>query len=133
VNAATVAVSSIIGTLLFVRLDPEWAVPGLAVGHSIGFALGAVVLAVLFGRIAGSLASKALGMSLLRAFAVSLVALGIMLVVHRSLPEDSTGEVLLNLLLTALAGGVCYVALMRVLNAPELERIVSVLRRERSA
>ena len=133
VNAATVAVSSIIGTLLFVRLEPEWAVPGLAVGHSIGFALGAVVLAVLFGRISGSLASKALGMSLLRAFAVSLVALGIMLVVHRSLPEESTGEVLLNLLLTALAGGVCYVALMRVLNAPELERIVSVLRRERSA
>ena len=61
------------------------------------------------------------------------MALGVMLLVHNSLPEDSSGEVLINLLLTALAGGACYVAIMRVLNAPELERIVSVVRRERSA
>jgi putative peptidoglycan lipid II flippase len=133
VNAATVAIASIIGTLLFVRLDPEWAVPGLAVGHSIGFALGAVVLAVAFSRVSGSVATRSVGVSLVRSLVVSGLALGVMLAVHNWLPEDSTGEGLLNLVLTALAGGVCYVAIMRIVGAPELDRIVDVVRRERRA
>jgi putative peptidoglycan lipid II flippase len=133
VNAATVAIASIIGTLLFVRLDPEWAVPGLAAGHSAGFALGAVALGFAFARVSGSVGSRALADSLARSLVVSAIALGVMVLVHNALPEGSTGEVVVNLVVTALAGGLCYAGVMRLLGAPELERIVSVVRRGRAA
>jgi putative peptidoglycan lipid II flippase len=129
INAATVATASIAGTLLFVRLSAEWAVPGLAIGHSIGFGLGAVALGIFFGRASAAVGSRALGASVLRSLVVALGALAVMLLVHRSLPESSTGEALVNLAVTAAAGGLLYVAVMRILNAPELARIRRVVRR----
>src|SRR2546423_13138530 len=48
VNAAGVAVAGFSGAVLFLLFSTKWSVAGLALGHSLGFALAAVFLGRLF-------------------------------------------------------------------------------------
>jgi putative peptidoglycan lipid II flippase len=129
VNAGAVALSSGAGAILFFWLSGLWRVPGLSIGHSLGFAAGALVIARLFGRRAGARRSSAFRASLMRSLTVTLCALGVMLAARALIPEDSRPAALVNVLVVAAAGGGVYLAAMRALGSPELERLGGLVRR----
>ena len=127
VNAGTVALSSIAGAVLFVTLPRDWAVPGLAIGHSIGYAAGAVVLARLWHRRIGSRAGPKLTSALLRGVTGSLAALVVMLIVRALVPDESRVENLLNAVLTIGFGAGAYLGAMVFFRSPELLRLRRLL------
>ena len=127
VNAGAVALASAVGASLFVTLPREWAVPGLALGHSIGFGAGAVVLARLFhGRI-GSRFGPQPTSAVLRAAVAALGALIVMLIVRNVVPDESRAANIANTLLTIGLGGAVYLAAMIGFKSPELHRIRRLL------
>ena len=133
VNAGTVALASAAGALLFVALPDDWSVPGLALGHSIGFGAGAVVLGrSLAGRI-GRLTSTRLVAAVSRAGLGSAAALAAMLVVRTLFGVDGRLAYVLVLGGIAVAGIITYAGLMRVWRAPELGRMRSLLPSTRRA
>ena len=123
VNALTIAISSVVGTILFVALPTEWSVPGLALGHSAGFAVGSVVLTKLFYRRVGAGGSTKLMAALTRAAVASAVALGLMSVARLLLPEGTRTAFAVSLLVTALVGVGSYMGIMAAMGSPELARI----------
>jgi putative peptidoglycan lipid II flippase len=123
VNAAAVSVSSLVGAALFFGMSGAWRVPGLSIGHSVGFAAGALVIARLFGRRAGARRATAFRASLLRSLTVATCALGAMLVVRALLPEDTKLGAAVNLLAVATVGSAVYLGAMRTLGSPELTRL----------
>ena len=132
VNALTIAISSGVGAILFVILPPEWSVPGLALGHSAGFALGSIVLTRLFYRRIGAAGSTRLTAALTSAAGVSAVALGLMSVARLVLPEGTKTAFAVSLVVTALVGVGSYAGIMAVMGSPQLARLqglVSNLRR----
>lgn len=134
VNASAVAASSLIGALLFFVLPDRWSVAGLALGHSIGFGGGAIVLAYLL--------SGPLRVDLPERFKTSLVtplqpALATLLVAAvLAMPFVGLGRVgsATGLLLAVGGGGGIYLALMARRRSPELESLSrltkGLLRRE---
>jgi putative peptidoglycan lipid II flippase len=132
INAATVAISSAVGAVLFATLQHKWKVPGLAIGHSIGFAIGAVAFALLFARRIGPVRSPGLVSEVVRAFAVTALALGAMLGVRALLPSEDIGAAVVALAATVAAGAALYLIAMRQLGSSELRRIVGFLTRSRS-
>jgi putative peptidoglycan lipid II flippase len=127
VNALTIAISSVVGAVLFASLPSEWAVPGLALGHSVGFAVGGLVLTRLFYKRVGAAGSTKLTATLIRAAGVSVVAFGLMSAVRLITPEGTRLEWAVSLILTTIAGVGAYVAMMAALRAPELERLQRVV------
>lgn len=127
VNAGTVAISSVAGILLFHSLPDAWAVPGLAFGHSIGFAAGALVLARLFYRRVPSTTPTTLRRSLLRTTVVSVLALGAMLAVSSVVDGSSRTAVFTELIAAGAAGGAVYLVAMILLKAPELQQLRRIL------
>lgn len=127
VNAGTVALSSVAGIFLFRSLPDGWAVPGLALGHSIGFAAGALVLARLFHRRVPATTPPTLRRSLLRTTVVSLLALGAMLAVSRVVVGTSRSAVFTELIAAGAAGGAVYLVAMTLLKAPELQQLRRIL------
>jgi putative peptidoglycan lipid II flippase len=127
VNAGTVALSSVAGIFLFHSLPDVWAVPGLALGHSIGFAAGALVLARLFYKRIPATSASNLGRSLLRTTVVSVLALAAMLAVAAVVDGTSRGAAFTELIAAGAAGGVVYLGVMVLLRAPELQQIRRIL------
>lgn len=128
VNMATVAAASVIGALLFFLLPAGWEVPGLALGHSLAFAGGSIALGHAFGKHTDRVPNRAFAGSMARSGAVALAALAAMLLVHSALPETGRLGALVNLAGGGLAGAVVYTGAMFYLKAPELGRIVALLR-----
>jgi len=132
VNAGTVTVASIAGATLFAVLPREWAVPGLAFGHSIGFGVGAVVLARLFHGQMGSGFGGQAASAVLRATVAALGALAVMLIVRNAVPDESRGDNVINALLTIGVGAVTYLGAMVGFKSPELQRIRRFVKTVRS-
>ncbi|CAN5520622.1 murein biosynthesis integral membrane protein MurJ [soil metagenome] len=132
VNAAAVIASSAAGVVLFLALPAGWAVAGLALGHTIGFSLGAVVLARVLARKVGSTRPVAHTATIARSLAVAVAATAAMLAVHAALPITTKLQSLSNLTGTGVAGAVVYLALMSKASSPEMTRLTALLSRARA-
>jgi putative peptidoglycan lipid II flippase len=129
VNAVTVVISSCLGALLFYGLGDRWAVPGLAVAHSVAFAAGAVILTYTLSGRAGRVFEGELKASAARSSLVGGVALAVMAGVHVLLPESSKVEAVANLAGTGAAGALAYLGGMARLHSAELQRAAGLVRR----
>jgi putative peptidoglycan lipid II flippase len=129
VNAATVAGSSVVGGFLFYVLDGDWSVPGLAAGHSIAFTAGAIVLMRKLSRDTGTIVVPWMRASMLRSLTLGILALGAMAAVHSWLPETSKLEAATNLLAAGATGALVYLGAMMRVRAPELQRVLALVRR----
>jgi putative peptidoglycan lipid II flippase len=130
VNAGTIAFASALGGIFFFTFSEDWTVPGLALGHSIGFMAGSIVLTRLFKRGVGAIGSTKLSASITRSLTMALVALVVMLAVRSLAPEASKSAYVVNFLLTAGSGVAAYVGGMYLLRAPELKRLFGVMPRK---
>ncbi|MGH2731274.1 MAG: murein biosynthesis integral membrane protein MurJ [Actinomycetota bacterium] len=130
VNAGTVAVSSVVGATLFAWMSPRWSVAGLALGHSIGFAVGTAFLARLLYARMGAAQRKRIAAGILRSVGVTGIALGGMVAASTLMSEASRAEAFANVLITAVVGGLIYIGIMTWLRPPELLRIATLLPRK---
>ena len=128
VNAATVTLASAIGAGLFFVSGRRWAVAGLALGHSVAFTAGAVALGALVGRRLSPPPKRWMTPSLVRSMLTGAAAFGAMVVARAVLPEASSAQALLNLVVTVLVGSAVYLGAMARLRAPELSAL-DVLRK----
>ncbi|MEA2478041.1 MAG: putative peptidoglycan lipid flippase [Actinomycetota bacterium] len=134
VNMAAVTIASVTGVVLFFALPKGWAVAGLAIGHSIGFAVGAIALGWLFVRSVGNFLRRDLRIAFKRSIAVTVVACIGMLASRIIVPESSRPMALANVVVTCAVGAGLYGWLMLKLGSPELERVRAlVLKRSRSS
>ena len=120
VNAATTAVATALGAIFFFTLPESWSIAGLALGHSVGFLGGCVVLGGFLARRIGTLGGRDLRASVERSFGCASAAAAAMLLMHALLPDDTHFEALFNLIVTFAAGVLAYISLMARLQAAEL-------------
>lgn len=126
-NGAAVVISSLVGAVLFLSLEGRMQVPGLAIGHTVGFSIGAVALAkALTGRV-GSIGSTRLTATLLRSIGLSLLSAAVMYLVYNGVFGEPGLETV-GVAAAAAAGGFVYLAGMAALKTPELKRLTSLLR-----
>lgn len=122
-NGTAVVVASALGAVLFFTAPEGWEVAGLAAAHSLGFAVGAVLLGkalvVRLGQIGGTRVTAAVLRSLLAGVAAFLV----MLLGSRMLPETTNLEALVNVVVVGTTGAVVYIAAMAAQRSPELIQI----------
>ena len=123
VNAVTVVVASAAGAILFAVAGEGWEVPGLALGHSIGFLVGAIAMGRAFARRAGSVGGTRVASSLVRSVSLGVAAAVVMVAISSLFGGGSNAGALVALLVTAGAGAAVYVGGMAALKAPELERL----------
>jgi putative peptidoglycan lipid II flippase len=129
VNAATVVIASALGALFFVLLPEEWKVAGLALGHSVGFFAGTVILGRRLSRRIGTLGGPELRRPLARATVLALIAFAVMWLLQTVIPDGSNPAELLSVVVTAVAGGIVYITGMSLAKSPELARVSAVVRR----
>ena len=127
INALTIVIASGLGTLFFLGADAGWEVPGLALGHSVGFFIGTIVLARGFARRAGATGGTRVSSSIARSLLVGLVAAAGMVIVANALDRGSNIGALLGLVMTVVCGVVLYVGGMALLRSPELKRLTSLI------
>jgi putative peptidoglycan lipid II flippase len=120
VNAATTGGATALGAMFFFTLPESWSIAGLALGHSVGFFGGCIVLGGFLARRIGTLGGRDLRASLERSFGCSFAAAAAMLVMHVLLPDTSHFEALFNLVISAGAGALTYISLMARSRAAEL-------------
>jgi putative peptidoglycan lipid II flippase len=130
VNAGGVALSSAAGVALFLLLPETWAVPGLALGHSLGFALATVILARLMPR---RVQAPTLGLArgVVRAIVLGALALTAAAVVHALLPSSTRIAALFDVVCSAGACGLLYTALMTRARAAEVAKVRTFISRAR--
>lgn len=126
INAVSVAAASALGALFFFALPDRASVAGLALGHSLGFAVGLLLIARSF-RARWSPPPDALGASVRRAAVITVPTLAAMLAAARLLPESSKVGLAVNLVVTGLAGAAVYLGGMKLARSPELARLRSLL------
>ncbi len=126
VNAGTVVTSSIVGAALFFVLEPRWAVPGLAAGHSVAFLAGAAVLAALLSRRAGRVLGPQLIGAMGRSVGVGGAALAVMALAAAAAPDTSKADAVVTLALAGGAGACVYLGGMKLLRSPELARVTGL-------
>ena len=129
VNAGAVLVSSVLGYVLFTTAEDDWSVPGLALAHSLAFALAAVVLVLLLSRRLGPVVTRDLGVGVGRSLGASLLALAVALALTAMLPGSSKLEALVSLLVASAGAVGIFLAAMAVMRAPELRRFAALLKR----
>ncbi|HWC14371.1 MAG TPA: murein biosynthesis integral membrane protein MurJ [Actinomycetota bacterium] len=129
VNAAAVLVASVTGAALFFGASADDRIPGLALGHTIGFALGTFLLTTALARRIGTLLDDRLAASIRRA----IVATAVMTLTLVGLRMSLVGDVpnLWNTATTSIFALAAYVAVAASMGAPELERLTHALRRAR--
>jgi putative peptidoglycan lipid II flippase len=132
VNGAAVAVSSACGAVLFFLLPDRWAVSGLALGHSIGFAVGAATLLRLFGSAVGRIGGAGVRRAIGSAVGVSAAALLVMIAARALIPDGSRIQALLELVTSIAGGGAVYVGGMIALRSPELAKVRALVARGRA-
>ena len=128
VNAGTIAVASGTGAFFFTTLPEPWAVAGLALGHSLAFGGGALVLGRALSRRVGAVGGPMLSAAVTRAVAFTGLALPAMLVARWVIPEDGRTAAIANFLIVAAIGAAVYVFAMVRAKAPELARLRGALR-----
>ena len=131
VNAASVTLASALGAILFFQLPERWSVAGLALGHSIAFTLGAVVLGGWWRSRLGRTGSKPLARGIARTIILAAGVYAVMVVLTSNLPDEGTRSAFVNVLVSASAGAAFYLAGSMVLRAPELGRIATAFKRVR--
>jgi putative peptidoglycan lipid II flippase len=129
VNAATVVVASAVGATLFVALPRQWAVAGLAMGHSLAFTVGAGILGVLLLRRTDPLPDPSFPTSIRRSFLVTTGMTIVMIVITSMLSAESKAQSLLALVAAVGAGAALYVVVMIRLRSPELMSVRSLMGR----
>lgn len=129
VNASSVVISSVVGALLFLWLPEDSAVAGLALGHSVGFAVGALALGRILSRRWGALTERGVAVSIGRTLVVSALAGGVMFGLDRYLPVASKIELLWSLAAIAAAGALTYLTIMHLAGSRELARVRSLIPR----
>ena len=132
VNALAVVVSSATGAALFFVLPDRWSVAGLALGHSIGFAVGSALLLRSFASSVGKVGGPAVRRAIASAVTLSAGALLVMGGANALLPDASRAQSLLSLLVTVAAGGALYVGGMAALKSPELAKVRALVARGRA-
>jgi putative peptidoglycan lipid II flippase len=127
VNAGAVCASSVTGAALFVAAPERWAVPGLALGHSVGFALGAGALGLVLGRRLERARVPTLRPAIVRSAAGGAVATAAMLAVAAVAPSSTRLQSVAAVLLIGVAGAIAYLAVMSRTRSAEMERLVTLL------
>lgn len=127
VNAVAVAIASALGAALFFWFPEGRGVEGLALGHSLGFAVGALVLARVFQGRWGSHLSGPLVPRWGRALLLGALAAVVMVALSRVVPDDSKLGAVTSLVLAGGAGAVVYLAGMRLSRSRELDRTLRLL------
>lgn len=126
-NALTVAMASISGAVLFYVLPTDWSVAGLAFGHSLAFAIGAVILGHrLLSRLSADLGSET-SVSLRRSLAGAAAAAAVMSVARWILPDHSKWLAGAAVLIVAVVGAVTYVWVMSRLRSAELAALTELV------
>lgn len=132
VNAATMVIASIAGAAFFwLAGEGAWAVPGLAIGHSLAFLIGTWVMARTFGRRSGALGGTKLNAAVMRSVLATGGALLVMIGLALLLDAESRGAAVAELVLTAAAGVAIYVGINASMRSPELQRLTGLVRRTR--
>jgi putative peptidoglycan lipid II flippase len=126
VNGIAVVASSLLGAVLFLTLDEPWKVPGLALGHTMGAFLGAVLLSKRLGARLGSLGAPELTRTALHALGGALLAAVAMAGVQQ-LDIGAGAMEVLRLGGAGLMGALVYLAVMMWAKVPELERLKQLL------
>lgn len=130
-NGIAVVLTSVIGAALFFAAPSGWEIAGLALGHSIGFAVGSILLgsgiAVAFGRVFSTQVIAAC----LRAGVAGMAALLVMGLLTWRLPGGPGMPSAVAIVVAASAGGITYLLLMRWMRSPELTRLAELARRAR--
>ncbi|MFN2488988.1 MAG: murein biosynthesis integral membrane protein MurJ [Actinomycetota bacterium] len=132
VNAAAIAVASASGVGLFMSLPPEWRVPGLALGHSIGFALGTVALSRLLSSRFGHVGTTSLTAALVRSLGATLPTVAVMALVRALVPDAGRAEALVAVATTAASGALVYLGVMKLSGSQEMARITALVTRARA-
>ena len=126
-NGVAVLVASVSGAVLFLVFPSRWAVPGLALGHSLGFAVGAWMLALAFRRRHPGVGGVPIGVAI-RSTAAGLSML--VFLVPASARALATGGRLGTaawLILGGVAGSVIYLMGMLALGSEEPRRIAALV------
>lgn len=127
-NALTVAIASAAGAILFLSAPDGWEVAGLALGHSLGFAVGAALLGRrLFKRLASELGGTTFR-SMWRSLVVALGAGVVMWGARELIPEGGKPLTLASLLLAGGLGAAFYVFIMTRLRASEITTLTGLMR-----
>jgi putative peptidoglycan lipid II flippase len=128
VNALAVASASAGAATLFFVTPQRWAVAGLAGGHSIGFSLGALALALALRRRTTPGGRTRLAASLWRTGLGALLALAAMVVARALVPDGGRVLALVSAIAIAIAGAGAYGAVMVRLGSVEMRRVVALMR-----
>lgn len=131
VNAFAVGVASVVGVILFFAADPGWEVAALALAHSIGFAVGAVVLGRALVRHLGRIGGTRVVAAVTRSAVAGAAAFVVMLAGVWRLPEDTNIEAFVTVVVVAATGAAVYVVIMAFQRSPELARLGRLLVRRR--
>jgi peptidoglycan biosynthesis protein MviN/MurJ (putative lipid II flippase) len=126
INAAAVGIASVSGAALFTFLDGRWQVPGLAIGHTIGFIAGTAILSRAVSARLGRIGSTRLVATVLRSLSMSIVAGTVMAVVYNSFFVNTSAE-WLGVVVAASTGGAVYVAAMAAMKTPEMARLKALV------
>ena len=127
VNAVAVACASVTGAALFLFASERWRVPGLALGHTLGFTVGAALLGRRLRARLGPVGSRRLRAAIARAGVGSVLAVTAIVLVQRWLvdpgPPSSAAVIV-----PGVAGIGAYVAWALWTKSPELARVVALVR-----
>jgi putative peptidoglycan lipid II flippase len=126
VNALAVVIASACGAALFALFDGGWKVAGLAIGHSVGFAVGSVVLSRRLSTRLGRIGSTRLTTTVVRSCLMSIVAGGLMAIVYNSFFVGTSFEGV-GVIIAGAMGMVLYLSAMAVTRTPEVARLRSLL------
>jgi putative peptidoglycan lipid II flippase len=131
INGVTVVVASVAGAMLFFAASLGWSVAGLALGHSIAFVAGSMLLTRFFSRRTAPIVDRDLLRSIGRSLLAGTGAAVVMTLCRMALPEDSRLEALFSGLATLCLGAAAFAGISFLLRSPELDRIWSLVRRAR--
>ncbi|MDQ3955131.1 MAG: murein biosynthesis integral membrane protein MurJ [Actinomycetota bacterium] len=128
INGAAVLISSAVAALLFFSLSENWSVPGLAFGHSVGFAAGTIGLVALLARRGLSPLSARFGGAVVRSLAASLLAgLASWALIRWIFDYGDKLEQLLAVLVVGLTGALVYAVFMVAVRSPEMGRMTELV------
>ncbi len=131
-NALSVLVASVSGAALFYLAPSRWSVPGLAVGHSLGFGVGAWLLARAFERRTPGVKGVE-AMSVVRSAGAGLLTLLVLVpAAAQALDAGSRLTTGLWLALGAAGGTLIYLGVMLGLGSEEPQRIAKLVTQRRN-